>query len=150
MKAVTAFILLSLLTGHSFAQEPSPLRFLEGTWRITDRHYCPHICALSNEEADAYQGRILTYSATDVSNGKHSCTSPVFTVQAWEPDEYHAYSRFDPTEIGLKNGDPVLEIDIQCTVEIELGGHIIIKDPDTILVGLDGVYFEARRVAGIL
>jgi hypothetical protein len=151
MKAVTVFILLCLLATYSFAQDSAPLSLIEGTWRITRVHYCPHICALSNEEADAFEGRTITYSASAVTSGSGTCTSPTFTIQVWDPDKFESFYRFDPTEIGLKNGDPVLEIDIQCANSdgIELGENLIVKDSDTLLMWLDGVHFEAKRVAGI-
>jgi hypothetical protein len=147
MKSVITFILLGLTATQASAQGIDPLSFLEGTWCITKVRYYPHIHALSDEEAAAFEGRILTYFASAVTNGKCSCSSPTYAIQTWEPDKFESFSRFHLTKIGLKDDEPVLRIDIECAdgEGIGLGGYAIIMDSDTIFTMTDGVYFVTRR-----
>ncbi len=48
-----------------------------GTWVVAD-HSCPHICAMSGEDADAWIGREVKISAMAVSLGDSSCPNATY------------------------------------------------------------------------
>jgi hypothetical protein len=147
---ILTLIMAAVLSACSIAYKakPTPIGVIEGEWRITDKNYCPHICAMDDEQASSYKGRILNYSASAVSNGIDSCSSPTFTIHELTQDQFEAAYRFPPTNIGL-TGQVVTEISVGCNDNPHwpaFGALILLKDSKTILTLWDGVFFEADRV----
>jgi hypothetical protein len=130
------------------AELPTALEILQGTWRITDKNHCPHICAMKAEEAGRFTGTILRYSAAHFSNGRVSCESPRFSRREWTGPEFLKEYRFKPEILGLK--PPLVEeLSVTCGDSRaswpQFGATVLVRDRRTILVAWDGVFFEARR-----
>jgi hypothetical protein len=142
-------LLIDQYTISRYATEtPFALTTLRGTWRITDTHFCPHVCAMDETEAARLTGAILSYSAGGFSNGRVSCSSPRFSRRGWTREEFFGEYRFKSETLGLKR--PVIEeLSVQCSdARVSwpvFGATVLVRDDRTILVAWDGFFFEARR-----
>lgn len=118
-----------------------------GTWVVV-RHYCPHICAMTDEEADAWLGREARITAAEVSFADESCASPTYSRITRRAEEFFRHWRADPTELGIAR-ETIEDVEVQCDGEpwAAPGSVFIIKGEDSLLATWDGVLFELSRKA---
>ncbi len=116
-----------------------------GTWVVAG-HSCPHICAMSNEEAGAWIGREVRISATAVSFADSSCPNAMYVRSSRSVDEFFRDWRVLPATLGIEQ-DPVVEVAVRCGGEewVAPGSLLIVKGPGELLTVWDGVFFELRR-----
>lgn len=127
---------------------PFALNTVRGSWHITGKSFCPHICAMDLKEAKEFTGVRLTYSTALFSNGRASCASPRYSRRGWTKESFLTEYRFNPEMVGLKRS-VIEEILVQCKDRLVswpvVGATVFVKDERTLLVAWDGVFFEAQR-----
>lgn len=121
--------------------EEEPLWY--GTWTVTGEAAACPITALSQEEIDALTGAAVTYSAESfAAPGQELCTDPVYTEERTTAGELSSSFQVDPADLGLPEGEVG-------TLSVNngwgLGSFAAVKDENTLLLYLDGVWFTAVR-----
>ena len=116
-----------------------------GTW-VGVEHYCPNVCAMTNEEADTWLGKEARISATEVAFAGESCARASFSRTTRSVEEFYLAWRADPGALGLA-GDAIAELEVLCGGEpwTAPGSVFIIEGEDRLLTTWDGVLFELAR-----
>ncbi len=131
------------------APAPPASGFAEGhgTWEVVG-HSCPHICAMSDEEAASWLGKEARITASQVSFASEICTSPAFSRTTRTPMEFFRYWRADPAKLGIAQ-DTIVDVEVLCDGEpwTAPGSAFIITGKDRLLTSWDGVLFELSRRA---
>ena len=125
---------------------PAPtLSMLIGSWVVV-RHSCPGLCAMSNEEADSWIGRVALVSEQALIFDGKSCDNPETTVREWSEEEFYRDFRFDFEKLGI-SGDELRALEVSCRGRewASAGDFWIIKEENLSLVLWDGIFFELQK-----
>ena len=135
-------------TAAAFDIKGDPVGYLEGTWHIGKKWYCPGMCAMDEAAAKAFRGRSFEYSGARMSNGQKTCGSPKYVIRRLSAEQFFRDYRCAPADIGLL-GKVVKEISVECeesgVIWPTVGNLALIKDRGTFLTLWDGVFFEVHR-----
>lgn len=123
------------------SQEEFPVYY--GTWTVTGQQAVSLVSALSPEEADAMTGLTVTYGAAVFSApGEETLEDPVYTEAVTTAQALSADYSVSAADLGLPEGEiSTLSVDNACG----LGSFAVVRDPETLLFCLDGVWFTAVR-----
>lgn len=121
-----------------------------GWWKITRKVATGKIYALSDEEAKTYIGKRVFYSKKIAKDWGGTCINPIYKKMTETREYVYQYGKLDLKDIGI-NEEKVTSVEIlpskkseQCS--IFYGNGFYIKDEDTIIIGIDGVMFEMKKV----
>lgn len=112
-------------------------------------HRIPGMSAMTDAEADKWNGRVIQLAPEVAISGPDTCASPVFTTTEGDADSLLGVEyRIRATDIGWL-GDRVRMTRITCggSVWAALGGTVIWLDDDRGLAPWDGVFFEIQSAA---
>lgn len=113
-----------------------------GTWKVT-KYYMPGINALSMEEAKGYIGKVCEYSEdTFTSDGAVTYQPDYQEFEETSDDFLTNYGGITLSSIGI-TADSVKWVNINNS--FDFGSSFYVKDDNTILISMDGVFFEAVK-----
>ena len=131
----------ALAQPRSRCQAPVP-----GTWTITG-HAALGFSAMSDAEADDWNGSRLTIADDRVTFRGAVCASPSFTTSEMAPDKFEEEFRDSPDALKLPPG-AVCVIRIACTDEGPMPGSLLVQGRRELLLLWDGVWFRATPQRG--
>lgn len=116
-----------------------------GSWRVTGGRTCPNVCAMSDGEIAAWQGRTAFYADSLARFGTDSCSSPRYRVTVWTENDFLSGLRSPARSFGIER-DSTVVIDIGCPDHWTAPGSLLlVKDQQHLLTMWDGVVFELTR-----
>lgn len=112
------------------------------TWVVTG-HTAPGFSAMSEEEASAWNGAVLTLSRDRVTFRDGSCASPAFTTEEMTPSKFEEEFQSPPDALKLPAGEI-------CVTRIECGegpipGSLLVQGRGALLLLWDGVWFRVTE-----
>jgi len=126
--------------GRTPAGCPSPV---PSQW-IVMGHTAPGISAMSDAEADRWNGAVLTLGRHRMKFRDDACTRATFATRAMKPEEFAANFRVSPDALGLAPG-PVCVTQVSCGDGVPRPGSTLVHGRDGLLLLWDGVWFRTAR-----
>lgn len=119
-----------------------------GTWRVVS-HRMGGVSALSDAEAQRFQGRMLVLTADSAVSADERCDAPTYDANAVTADRALADHRTTAQALGVGAGaEAWTSVAVRCrgAAWTTLGGTLLLTDSDRALAPWDGVFFELERV----
>lgn len=116
-----------------------------GDWTVTGEFTAGRISALSPEEIEAMTGLTVSYAAAVFrAPGEEAVENPAYTEGVTTGETLAADYGVSAADLGLPEGEAA-------TISVDnawgLGSFAVVKDAETMLLYLDGVWFTAVREA---
>ena len=113
------------------------------TWVITG-HTAPGVSAMSEGEANAWRGAVLTLTRERVTFRDDVCAGPTFTAKEMTRAEFAEEFRVSADALGLPP-DPICVTEISCVDDTPLPSSLLVHGRGELLLLWDGVWFRATR-----
>ena len=113
------------------------------SWTITG-HTIQGISAMSDAEADNWNGAVLTLARTRVTFRHDGCRSPTYTTKEIPPEEFEAEFHTSPDTLTLPPG-AVCVTRMACGDQGPMPGSLLVHGRGELLLLWDGVWFRATR-----
>ena len=150
MRIYSTLVLIAFSATKILASEVENQHIVLGTWQVSSTNYCPHICALDDEQTSSYANTIIELSKLSAKIGNKTCLNPSYVYRHLTSHEFYQSNYFPASDIGLL-GETVTEVTLFCgeqqgNYKSGMRYHFYIKSQDEILLGVDGVEFLTKRV----
>lgn len=116
-----------------------------GTWVVTG-HAMPGISAMSTEEADAWLGKVATYTASRASFAGEFCELPRYESSVVQAEVFLTDFRVPPESLGL--GQETIDlVRVHCRDSewVAPGAVLFMLDDSRALTVWDGVFFSLQN-----
>jgi hypothetical protein len=130
-----------------------------GAWCVEEVVRTSRVSAIT--DYDDYIGDVIEYQSDAVIYNGQRIGNATYNVTCYESDDdcmefFNTHGFLVPADLGISVIDLVYEIHTSIVADnssagayestLSLGSMVIIKDNNTLLLALDGVYFCARRM----
>lgn len=119
------------------------VRDLPGSWVVVG-HRAPGVSAMSEADAEAWNGSTLTLSRNAFTFRDQVCTNPSFATKEIPSPEFTEAFRVSGEALDLAP-KPICATEVSCTGGLASPGSLLIHGEDELLALWEGVYFTLRR-----
>jgi hypothetical protein len=119
------------------------LRDIPGSWVVVG-HRAPGVSAMSEAEAESWNGSTLVLSRNELTFRDQVCSNPSFTSREIPRPEFADTFRISGEALGLAP-KPICATEVSCTAGSAGPGSLLIHGKGELLALWDGVYFRLRR-----
>lgn len=129
---------------RALAQKRSLCRGLVPSTWVVMGHSMSGISAMSEEEADVWNGAVLTITRDRVTFRDDACAGPSFTTKEMPRAEFEDEFRDSPDALKLPAG-AICVTEIECAGAARMPGQVLVHGRSELLLLWDGVWFRATE-----